>query len=98
MANDKAQQPGPLTGLHTSKRLNAAPVCCSAWFGDSGVAPDDQTNNNLVRTAMLRTQARTVSLVQRKSYQSLATAPRLEVWYSARRPTLESFSGPLMAA
>src|SRR4051794_35826110 len=31
--NDTAQQPGPPAGLRTSTDRNAAPVCCSGWFG-----------------------------------------------------------------
>lgn len=33
LPNDQAQQPGPLARLHASKNRNAAPVCCSGWFG-----------------------------------------------------------------
>src|SRR5262245_8330495 len=31
--NDTAQQPGPPLIRDVTKSRNAAPVCCSAWFG-----------------------------------------------------------------
>ena len=32
-AEHTAQQPGPRRGQYTAQGRNAAPVCCSGWFG-----------------------------------------------------------------